>query len=253
VVLDPLALIEESQAIEKAMSISLRDRLVVSNRCHLILPYHRVLETAIEKTTRRTTNRYDNRAESVPRTKDKMGRRGLRVCDLLDPETLPQKIGALVAEKNRELEALKYPQSIEPGPICDSYTLFGEKIKGFVCDTSVLLKRNDPRRQTRPVRGASGDAPRCGSRHVPLCHVLERCRRRRCPGLGISPKHVHRVIGISKAYTTRVGGGPFPTESDDGPGGHGEQLRTRGNEYGSTTGRPRVAAGSTVRQSGIRR
>src|SRR5437870_4200331 len=140
VVLDPLALIEESQAIEKAMSISLLGRLLVSNRCHLILPYHRVLEAAIEKQL--GERRIGTTSRGIgPAYEDKMGRRGLRVCDLLDPETLPEKIAALVAERNRELEALKYPQTIEPDPISDSYRRFAEKIKGFVCDTSVLLNK----------------------------------------------------------------------------------------------------------------
>src|SRR5437867_4780667 len=113
VVLDPLALIEESQAIEKMMGVSVEGRLWVSNRCHLILPYHRVLEAAIEKQL--GERRIGTTSRGIgPAYEDKMGRRGLRVCDLLDPETLGEKIRALVIEKNRTLEALKYPQTIDP-------------------------------------------------------------------------------------------------------------------------------------------
>src|SRR5947207_6191588 len=138
VVLDPLALIEESQAIEKALSISLEGRLFVSNRCHLILPYHRVLEAAIEKQL--GERRIGTTSRGVgPAYEDKMGRRGLRVCDLMSPDTLREKIGEAVADKNRRLEALKYPQTIDPEPICDSYTRYGQAIKGYVIDTSVLL------------------------------------------------------------------------------------------------------------------
>jgi len=235
VVLDPLALIEESQAIEKATSISLRGRLFVSNRCHLILPYHRVLEAAIEKQL--GERRIGTTSRGIgPAYEDKMGRRGVRVCDLLDPETLPEKIADLVAEKNRALEALKYPQTIDPHPICDSYARFGEKIKGFVCDTSVLL--NNMIREGKPVlfEGAQGTLLDVDHGTFPYVTSSSAAAGGVAVGLGISPKHVHRVIGVSKAYTTRVGGGPFPTESLDSPG---EQLRTRGNEYGSTTGRPR--------------
>src|SRR5262249_8756633 len=138
VVLDPLALIEESQAIEKTLSIGLEGRLFVSNRCHLILPYHRVLEAAVEKQL--GERRIGTTSRGIgPAYEDKMGRRGLRVCDLMDPETLWEKIGELVADKNRTLEALKYPQTIDPEPICDSYARYGQAIKGYVVDTSVLL------------------------------------------------------------------------------------------------------------------
>src|SRR5438477_10609947 len=155
VVLDPLALIEESQAIEKVLSISLEGRLFVSNRCHLILPYHRVLEAAIEKQL--GERRIGTTSRGIgPAYEDKMARRGLRVCDLMSPDTLPDKIRAQVIEKNRTLEALKYPQTIDPEPICDDYAAYGEKIKPFVVDTAVML--NDLIRSGKSIlfEGAQG-------------------------------------------------------------------------------------------------
>src|SRR5436309_10440959 len=155
VVLDPLALIEETDAIERAMSIPVAGRLFVSNRCHLILPYHRVLEAAIEKQL--GERRIGTTSRGIgPAYEDKMGRRGIRVCDLMNPAALREKIGTLVAEKNRTLEALKYPQTIEPDPICDSYAGYGEKIKKYVCDTSALL--NKLIREGKPIlfEGAQG-------------------------------------------------------------------------------------------------
>src|SRR5437773_404517 len=140
VVLDPLALIEESEAIEKILGAPIKGRLIVSNRCHLILPYHRVLEAAIEKQLGERKIGTTSRGIG-PAYEDKMGRRGIRVCDLMNPATLREKIGTLVAEKNRTLEALKYPQTIDPDPICDSYAGYGEKIKKYVCDTSALLNK----------------------------------------------------------------------------------------------------------------
>ena len=235
VVLDPLALIEESEAIKSAMSIPVDGRLFVSNRCHLILPYHRVLEAAIEKQL--GERRIGTTSRGIgPAYEDKMARRGIRVCDLMDPATLPEKIRAQVVEKNRTLEAFKYPQAIDPEPICESYTKYGQTIRPFVTDTAVML--NDIIRSGRSVlfEGAQGTLLDVDHGTFPFVTSSSAAAGGAATGLGISPKHVHSVIGISKAYTTRVGSGPFPTECADAAG---EQLRTRGNEYGSTTGRPR--------------
>ena len=235
VVLDPLALIEESQAIEKALSIQIQGRLFVSNRCHLILPYHRVLEAAIEKQL--GERRIGTTSRGIgPAYEDKMGRRGLRVCDLMNPETLREKIAALVAEKNRVLEALKYPQTIDPDPICDSYTRFGETMKSFVCDTSALLNKLVREGKSILFEGAQGTLLDIDHGTFPYVTSSNAAAGGVAAGTGISPKHVHRILGICKAYATRVGGGPFPTESVEPAG---DQLRIRGNEYGSTTGRPR--------------
>lgn len=235
VVLDPLALIEESQAIETMMSISVEGRLFISNRCHVILPYHRVLEAAIEKHL--GERRIGTTSRGIgPAYEDKAGRRGIRVCDLISPETLPDKIRAQVAEKNRTLEALKYPQTIDPEPICDSYSEYGRKIKSFVVDTSHFL--NDLIRAGKKIlfEGAQGTLLDIDHGTFPYVTSSSAAAGGAAVGLGISPKHVHSVIGVSKAYTTRVGSGPFPTESVDS---NGDQIRDRGNEYGSTTGRPR--------------
>src|SRR5205823_4693013 len=124
VVLDPQALIEEYQTIAQVMSISVEGRLFVSNRCHLILPYHRVLEAAIEKDL--GERRIGTTSRGIgPAYEDKAARRGLRVCDLINPSTLADKIRVQVAEKNRILQALKYPQTIDPEPICESYARYG--------------------------------------------------------------------------------------------------------------------------------
>jgi adenylosuccinate synthase len=235
VVLDPLALIEESQAIQSSMEISLEGRLFVSNRCHLILPYHRVLEAAIEKQL--GERRIGTTSRGIgPAYEDKMGRRGLRVCDLIHPESLLEKIRAQVDEKNRRLEALKYPQTIDAEPICDSYAHYGEKIKPFVVDTSVMLNELIRSGKSILFEGAQGTLLDVDHGTFPFVTSSSAAAGGAATGLGISPKHVHSVTGVTKAYTTRVGSGPFPTESLEAAG---EQLRTRGNEYGSTTGRPR--------------
>ena len=154
----------------------------------------------------------------------------------MNPESLPEKIHALVAEKNRTLEALKYPQTIDPDPICESYAEYGQKIKSFVVDTSQFL--NDLIRSGKKVlfEGAQGTLLDIDHGTFPFVTSSSAAAGGVATGLGVSPKHVHSVIGISKAYTTRVGSGPLPTESLDASG---DQLRDRGNEFGSTTGRPR--------------
>src|SRR5262249_12965845 len=235
VVLDPLALIEESEAIRTAMSVSVEGRLFVSNRCHLILPYHRVLETAIEKQLGERKIGTTSRGIG-PAYEDKMARRGLRVCDLIEADTLPEKIRAQVAEKNRALQAFKYPETIDPEPMCTSYVRYGETIRPFVTDTSTLLNQMIRDGKSILFEGAQGTLLDGDHGTFPFVTSSSAAAGGAAIGLGISPKHVHSVIGVSKAYTTRVGSGPFPTECLDDAG---DQLRTRGNEFGSTTGRPR--------------
>src|SRR5262245_42823085 len=235
VVLDPLALIEECQAIERALSINVEGRLFISNRCHLILPYHRVLEAAIEKHL--GERRIGTTSRGIgPAYEDKMARRGLRVCDLLDASTLGDKIRAQVAEKNRTIEAFKYPQTIDSEPICESYSRFGEKIRPFVTDTCLMLNNMVRDGNSILFEGAQGTLLDVDHGTFPFVTSSNASAGGVATGLGISPKYVHLVTGVTKAYTTRVGSGPFPTESLDAAG---ELIRTRGNEYGSTTGRPR--------------
>jgi adenylosuccinate synthase len=230
-----LALIEESQAIEKMLSISVEGRLFISNRCHLILPYHRVQEAAIEKQL--GERRIGTTSRGIgPAYEDKMARRGLRMCDLMDPETMSEKIRALVAEKNRTLEALKYPQTIDPEPICESYARFGEKIRPYVTDTAAHLNRLIQEGKSILFEGAQGTLLDVDHGTFPYVTSSSAAIGGVSTGLGISPKHVHSIMGVSKAYATRVGSGPFPTEILDASA---EQIRNRGNEFGSTTGRPR--------------
>src|SRR5262249_27068548 len=144
-----------------------------------------------------------------PAYEDKMGRRGLRVCDLMDPHTLPGKIAAAVADKNRALEALNHPQSIDPDPIIKSYARYGEKIKVFVADISRLLNQMIKDGKRILFEGAQGTLLDIDHGTFPFVTSSSAAAGGASTGLGISPKHVHRVLGISKAYTTRVGGGPF--------------------------------------------
>ena len=234
VVLDPLALLEERDAVEQA-GTTVTGRLFVSNRCHVILPYHRVQEAAIEfhlgERKIGTTSRGIG-----PAYEDKMGRRGLRMCDLMDTTTLQEKIRQRVSEKNQWLKALNYPQTIDPGPICDSYVRYAEKIRGFVTDTSQFL--NNLIREGKSILFEGAQATLLDVDHgtYPFVTSSSAAAGGAATGLGIGPKHVHEVLGITKAYLTRVGSGPVPTEVLSSVG---DELRNRGSEFGSTTGRPR--------------
>jgi adenylosuccinate synthase len=234
VVLDPLAFIQEAEAIEKT-GTEIRGRLFVSNRCHLILPYHRVIETAVE--LQLGERRIGTTSRGIgPAYEDKMGRRGLRVCDLMNSDTLAQKIREQVSEKNRALEALRYPETIDPEPICESYAKYGEQIRPFVIDSAAYLNRLIKEGNRILFEGAQATLLDVDHGTYPFVTSSSAAAGGAATGLGVSPKHVNAVIGITKAYTTRVGGGPFPTETS---GKEDEELRTRGVEFGSTTGRPR--------------
>src|SRR5262249_30733040 len=140
VVLDPLALIEERDGIEKILGEPIKGRLFVSNRCHLILPYHRVLEAAIEN--KLGDKKIGTTSRGIgPAYEDKMGRRGLRVCDLMDIQTLPEKIRARVAEKNEALEALNHSETIDAEPIIESYKRYADEIRPYIADTASLMNR----------------------------------------------------------------------------------------------------------------
>jgi adenylosuccinate synthase len=234
VVLDPVAFFEEVDAITAA-GIEVAGRLFVSNRCHLILPYHRAVEAAAEQLL--GDRKIGTTSRGIgPAYEDKAGRRGLRVCDLIAPETLAQKICAQVEQKNRILKALGSSQAIDPKPICDAYLQLGKRLGPFVVDASALL--NDLIRSGKSILFEGAQATLLDIDHgtYPFVTSSSSSAGGAATGLGISPKHVEKIIGITKAYTTRVGTGPFPSEA---VGEQEEDLRKRGNEFGATTGRPR--------------
>jgi len=234
VVLDPLAFIEEAQAIE-ATGMDIRGRLFISNRCHLILPYHRVLEAAIEKQL--GERRIGTTSRGIgPAYEDKVGRRGLRMCDLLDATTLASKIKAQVELKNRTLQAMNYPQTVDPESICADYEKYGEKLRPYVIDSSAFLNRLIKEGKSILFEGAQATLLDIDHGTYPFVTSSSAAAGGAAIGLGVSPKHINAVIGILKAYSTRVGTGPYPTEALNT---YGETMKSRGNEFGSTTGRPR--------------
>ena len=233
VVVDPAALIAELDAIEQA-GIEVSGRLHISNRAHLILPLHRQMEKAAE--TARGAARIGTTSRGIgPAYEDKMARYGLRVCDLMDEPRFREKLGRLACEKDREFRAA-YGEELNAGCVAEEYLKYAERMRPFVTDTSLLLNDALDQGQSVLFEGAQGTMLDIDHGTYPFVTSSSATAGGACTGLGVAPTRITGVMGITKAYTTRVGSGPFPTEM---PELEAEAMRNRGNEYGAVTGRPR--------------
>jgi adenylosuccinate synthase len=234
VVLDPLAFLKEVGALREA-GVKVDGHLFVSNRAHVILPYHRMIELASETSPGRVKIGTTSRGIG-PAYEDKMGRRGLRVADLLDLQLLKKHIENAVREKNMIAHALFNSEPVDADKMYAEYAQAAERVAPFVCDTAVLL--NQALNQGEPIlfEGAQGTMLDIDHGTYPFVTSSSATSGGAVIGTGIAPTAITHVIGITKAYCTRVGEGPFPSEDK---GSAGENLRKRGNEYGAVTGRPR--------------
>ncbi|HEX8153073.1 MAG TPA: adenylosuccinate synthase, partial [Thermoanaerobaculia bacterium] len=171
-----------------------------------------------------------------PAYESKIGRYGIRIADLIDPEVLRQKIDFACAEKNELLSTVYKRDKFDPNELYDQYLKFGEILRDRI--TNGVIWINEQIRTGRKVmfEGAQGTMLDIDHGTYPYVTSSNTTTGGVCTGLGVAPKHIRKVIGVGKAYTTRVGGGAFPTELEDE---HGEHLRRRGNEFGTVTGRPR--------------
>ena len=234
VVLDPLAFLQEVAALRLA-GVQVDGNLFVSNRAHVILPYHRMIELAAENAPGRVKIGTTSRGIG-PAYEDKMGRRGLRVADLLDLQLLKKHIENAVREKNMIAHALFNSEPLDADKMYAEFAQAAEKIAAFVCDTAVLLNQALNRGESILFEGAQGTMLDIDHGTYPFVTSSSATSGGAVIGSGVAPNAINSVIGITKAYCTRVGGGPFPSEDK---GQAGENLRNRGNEYGAVTGRPR--------------
>jgi adenylosuccinate synthase len=233
VVVDPAALVNEIETLRKA-GIDVQGRLHVSNRAHLIFPYHRELDKAAE--TARGADKIGTTSRGIgPAYEDKMARRGLRMCDLLDPELFRKKAAHVVAEKNR-LAKGAYGANVDFSHEVDETLALGEKIRGYICDTAELVNKALDSGQSVLFEGAQGTMLDIDHGTYPYVTSSSAISGGASTGVGVPPTRLKHVLGISKAYTTRVGSGPFPTEMPDLDA---EEVRKRGKEFGAVTGRPR--------------
>jgi len=234
VVLDPLAFLKEVGSLREA-GVKVDGNLFVSNRAHVILPYHRMIELAAENAPGRVKIGTTSRGIG-PAYEDKMGRRGLRVADLLDLELLKTHIENAVHEKNMIAHALFNTEPLDADKMYKEYAQAAEKIAPFVCDTAVLLNQALDAGESILFEGAQGTMLDIDHGTYPFVTSSSATSGGAVIGTGVAPNAINSVIGITKAYCTRVGEGPFPSEEK---GAAGENLRKRGNEYGAVTGRPR--------------
>jgi adenylosuccinate synthase len=234
VVLDPMAFLKEVGALRDA-GVKVDGNIFVSNRAQVILPYHRMIELAAENAPGRVKIGTTSRGIG-PAYEDKMGRRGLRVADLLDLQLLRKHIENAVHEKNMIAHALFNSEPLDADKMYAEYARAAEKVAPFVCDTAVLLNQALRNGEAILFEGAQGTMLDIDHGTYPFVTSSSATSGGAVIGTGVAPNAIDSVIGITKAYCTRVGEGPFPSEEKNEAG---ERLRARGNEYGAVTGRPR--------------
>ncbi|MBM7634499.1 adenylosuccinate synthase [Geomicrobium sediminis] len=232
-VIDPKALVEELTGLqERGIDTS---NLRISNRAHVILPYH-IKQDIVEEESKGASKIGTTKKGIGPAYMDKAARIGIRIADLLEKTEFESKLSRNLIEKNRLLEKLYETNGFTVEEILEEYFDYGQKLKQYVCDTSVVL--NDAIDQGRRVlfEGAQGVMLDIDQGTYPFVTSSNPIAGGVAIGSGVGPSKIQKVVGVSKAYTTRVGDGPFPTELTDEIG---DRIRKIGNEYGTTTGRPR--------------
>ncbi|MED2972328.1 adenylosuccinate synthase [Fictibacillus sp. B-59209] len=232
-VIDPKALVEELKYLHDLGVHT--ENLRISNRAHVILPYHLRLDVLDEES--KGANKIGTTKKGIgPAYMDKAARIGIRIADLLDKEVFEEKLERNLAEKNRLFEKIYESEGFTKEEILDEYYAYGQQFAKYVCDTSVVL--NDALDEGRRVlfEGAQGVMLDIDQGTYPFVTSSNPIAGGVTIGSGVGPSKIHHVVGVCKSYTTRVGDGPFPTELNDEIG---NQIREVGREYGTTTGRPR--------------
>ena len=232
VVIDPNALMQEIAHLEAA-GINIKGRLLISHNAHLIMPYHKLLDTIREQGTAKigTTGRGIG-----PAYIDKFMRTGIKIVDLLDRDVLAAKLKTNIEEKNQILTKVYGETKMDVDALIGEYQEFDKKIDEYITDTALYLNRALKQGKTIIAEGAQGALLDVDHGTYPFVTSSNPTAGGACTGLGIPPTAVNSIVGIVKAYCTRVGNGPFPTELTDATG---ERLRSIGHEFGATTGRPR--------------
>jgi len=252
VVLDPAVLIEEITELKKKGYLKDDSQLMISEETHLILPYHRKIDVARERVFKiGTTGRGIG-----PAYEDKVTRCGIRMIDLLDEKIFGEKLEANLLQKNLYLVQILKEKGFEFSEIFNEYMHFKGHLERYVTNTSLSLYEAIQKGKNILFEGAQGALLDLDHGTYPYVTASNTVAGNACAGSGIGPTMIDSVIGVAKAYTTRVGEGPFPTELHDQLG---EKIREKGGEYGSTTGRPRrcgwfdaVVVNHSIRINGIK-
>jgi len=235
VVIDPAVLCEEIELLRSKGYFEDDTRLKVSERAHLILPYHRIIDRGSE--AKKGKEKIGTTGRGIgPCYSDKSARVGIRFSDLLEPELLKKKLKQVLEEKNLYLTRVLELEPIDSQKVIDEFLRYAERLSRYAENTSLLLNQLIYAGKKVLFEGAQGTMLDLDHGTYPFVTSSNTIAGAVCVGAGVGPKMIDRVVGISKAYTTRVGGGPFPTELKDEIG---VRLREQGGEYGATTGRPR--------------
>ncbi|MFT5086385.1 MAG: adenylosuccinate synthase [Candidatus Latescibacterota bacterium] len=235
VVVDPEALLSEIDDL-KEKGFSCAGRLFISQSAHVVMPYHKALDKAGEDSKAGVTIGTTGRGIG-PAYRDKVERTfGIRVMDLLNTDTLSEKLHASINAKNEILTKIYGIEALEAAPIIDTYAAYGERMRPYVRDISLYLNEAIDKGHNLLFEGAQGTLLDVDHGTYPYVTSSNTTAGAACTGSGVGPTKIDEVIGVTKAYTTRVGNGPFPTEM---LGAEGDHLRKLGNEYGATTGRAR--------------
>jgi len=251
VVVDPAVLIDEVNELKKRGYLRDDSQLMVSEEAHLILPYHRRIDIARDRVFKiGTTGRGIG-----PAYEDKVARYGIRMVDLMDEEVFRRKLKANLVQKNAYLSEVLREKGFEESEIFDEFLRFKKQIEKYVKNTSLILYDEIRKGKHILFEGAQGALLDVDHGTYPYVTASNTVAGNACAGTGIGPTMIDSVIGVTKAYTTRVGEGPFPTELKDEVG---DRIREKGGEYGATTGRPRrcgwfdaVVVNHAIRINGI--
>lgn len=234
VVVDPAALLEEMDAMAKR-GIKFDQSLLISRNAHLIMPYHKALDVASEAL--KGNKKIGTTGRGIgPAYADKINRKGIRMADLLDEKIFREKLSANTGEANFMLERFYNAPLVDQDQVYNEYRGYARRLKKYIADTTLFLDVAIAGKKKILAEGAQGTHLDVDHGTYPFVTSSSPTAGGACTGLGIGPNTITEVLGIVKAYTTRVGSGPFPTELNDKTG---ELLRLRGKEYGATTGRAR--------------
>lgn len=236
-VIDPAVLLGEIASLRER-GLTIEDNLRISDRAHLVFPYHRSEDALAEKTAP-VGQKLGTTARGIgPCYADKYARHwAIRVCDLFEPERFRQRLAAVVAHKNAYLASVFERREVfDAARLADEYLAFAEQLRPFVCDTTRLLHRALTGGRRVLFEGAQGSLLDIDHGTYPFVTSSSAGGGGVVSGAGVPPAAIQSSLGVLKAYTTRVGAGPFPTELENS---RGDLIRQRGGEYGTTTGRPR--------------
>ncbi|HEX5773595.1 MAG TPA: adenylosuccinate synthase, partial [Geomobilimonas sp.] len=235
VVLDPEVFIREITNLKAAGRLQDDSCLLLSESLHVIMPYHKRIDIAREAQS--GDKKIGTTGRGIgPTYEDKIGRRGIRLMDLINKDQFARKLKEQLPEKNFILEKMLGESPLTFEEIFEQYNGYADILRRYVADTTLVLHRDVQGGRKILFEGAQGTMLDVDHGTYPFVTSSSTCAGGACTGTGVSPRDIHEIIGISKAYITRVGSGPFPTELLDATG---EQLRATGHEFGATTGRPR--------------